>query len=373
MRRILYLVTTDAYFLSHRLPIAQAAKKAGFEVLVAATDTGHAKAITKAGFRFIPLKQLKRAGQNPFQDLKALFEIIHIYRDQKPHMVHHVALKPVLYGSLAAWFTRVPAKVNALTGLGYLFISKKWFVRAIRSLLMRLFRFLFTRPRSVLILQNKDDYKKFNAFVPKGKLALIRGSGVDTNFFVPPVEPPKNTPLKVALVARMLWDKGVGEALEAVKLLKGRGVDLELLLCGDPDLENPRSLDKKTLEEWDKEGLCRWLGHQKDISKLYQSIDVALLPSYREGLPKSLLEAAGCGLPIVTTDVPGCREVVEDGKNGFLTPLDPEAIADALEKLIQDPKLRKRMRTHSRTLAVQEFSLERICGETLEVYKKLSS
>ena len=368
MRRILYLVTTDAYFLSHRLPMALAAKKAGFDVLVAAKDTGFGTTIQSHGLTFIPLHKLKRTGQNPLQDLSALRELVAIYKKYRPDVVHHVALKPVLYGSLAAFFARVPKTVNALTGLGYLFISKKWSVRLIRSMVMIFFRWLFNRPNSVLILQNRDDYAKFHAFVPKDKLALIRGSGVDTKTFVPAQTKPKNTPLKVALVARMLWDKGVGESIDAVRLLREQGAPIDLILCGDPDPENPRSIDEKALKGWQAEGLCQWIGHQKDVVALYHDVDIALLPSYREGLPKSLLEAASCGLPIVTSDVPGCREVVEEGKNGFLMPLDSKAIAGALEKLTNDPKLRTTMGAYSRTLAVDHFSVEKICTETVDVY-----
>jgi len=367
-RRILYLVTTDAYFLSHRLPLARAAKKTGFTVLVAAAQTLSKDCITPEGFTFIPLKKLKRAGQNPLQDLQALVEIIQIYRRHKPDVVHHVALKPVLYGSLAAWWTGVPRVVNALTGLGYLFISTKWISRVIRSCVMGFFRVLFNRRRSVLILQNRDDYAKFEKFVKPTHLALVRGSGVDTVHFSSPSKQAKNNPIKIALVARLLWDKGIGEAVAAVKILKGRGVPVELLLCGNPDPENPRSISEQTANKWQEDGLVRWLGHVHDVAALYQTVDIALLPSYREGLPKSLLEAASCGLPIVTSNVPGCREVVIEGENGFLTELTPESIAEALQKLVDNPDQRRTMGLKSREMVLKEFSVERICEETLGVY-----
>jgi glycosyltransferase involved in cell wall biosynthesis len=374
---ILYLVTTDAYFLSHRLPLARAAQKAGFEIFVAASRTLPKDRITPEGFTFIRLKKLKRTGQNPFQDLQALREIIQIYRDHKPTIVHHVALKPVLYGSLAAWFTGVSRVVNALTGLGYLFISNKWISRLIRSFVLLFFRVLFNRSGFVLVLQNRDDYAKFAKFVKPSNLALIRGSGVDTVHFSPlsdkPVIPAQAGAIKIALVARLLWDKGIGEAVEAIKILKNRGVPVELLLCGNPDPENPRSISEQTVNKWQEDGLVRWLGHVSDVAALYHSVDIALLPSYREGLPKSLLEAASCGLPIVTSNVPGCRELVIEGENGNLTDLTPGSIAEALENLVNNPEQRRTMGLKSREMTVKEFSIERICEETLQVYSLSSS
>ena len=407
-------MTTDAYFLSHRLPLARAAQKAGFEIFVAASRTLPEDRITPEGFTFIRLKKLKRTGQNPFQDFQALREIIQIYRNHKPTIVHHVALKPVLYGSLAAWFTGVSRVVNALTGLGYLFISNKWISRLIRSFVLLFFRVLFNRSGFVLVLQNRDDYAKFAKFVKPSNLALIRGSGVDTVHFSPSSskfvtpaqagaqgnkqdldsdeghEAPNAVPValdprlrggdkrehgdnkvKIALVARLLWDKGIGEAVEAIKILKNRGVPVELLLCGNPDPENPRSISEQTVNKWQEDGLVRWLGHVTDVAALYHSVDIALLPSYREGLPKSLLEAASCGLPIVTSNVPGCRELVIEGENGNLTDLTPGSIAEALENLVNNPEQRRTMGLKSREMAVKEFSIERICEETLEVYSQL--
>ncbi len=370
-------MTTDAYFLSHRLPLARAAQKAGFEIFVAASRTLPKDRITPEGFTFIRLKKLKRTGQNPFQDLQALREIIQIYRDHKPTIVHHVALKPVLYGSLAAWFTGVSRVVNALTGLGYLFISNKWISRLIRSFVLLFFRVLFNRSGFVLVLQNRDDYAKFAKFVKPSNLALIRGSGVDTVHFSPlsdkPVIPAQAGAIKIALVARLLWDKGIGEAVEAIKILKNRGVPVELLLCGNPDPENPRSISEQTVNKWQEDGLVRWLGHVSDVAALYHSVDIALLPSYREGLPKSLLEAASCGLPIVTSNVPGCRELVIEGENGNLTDLTPGSIAEALENLVNNPEQRRTMGLKSREMTVKEFSIERICEETLQVYSLSSS
>jgi glycosyltransferase involved in cell wall biosynthesis len=369
-RRLFYLVTSDAYFLSHRLPVALAAKEKGFDVFVVCSDTGHRTEIEQLGFKVLPLYTLKRTGKNPFNDLKTLTEIAKIYEKYKPDIVHHVALKPVLYGSIAAFLNQVPRTINALTGLGYVFISKNPFIRLLRFIIMGMFRFLFQRQGSTLIVQNQDDYEKFRTFLAPDQIALIKGSGVDTSLFCPPKTPPKNNPLKLALVSRMLWDKGIGETIEAIRLLKEEGVPITLLLCGDPDPENPKSIDKKTLELWHRGGLCTWMGHQHSIATLYQSVDGAILPSYREGLPKSLMEAASAGLPIITSDVPGCREVVRDHENGFLIPISPLSIASAIKRFIAlSEKERQTMGQKSRALACRDFASPLIATQTLDLYR----
>ncbi len=371
MKKILYLVANDAYFLSHRLPVALAAKKQGYKIIVVAKDTGNQKEITKHGFQFIPLTKLERGGLNPFKDLSALQEMMAIYRRIQPDLVHHVAMKPVLYGSIAAWISKVPAVINALTGLGYLFISQSSKARIIRYFVMTVFKYLFSKKQFCLLLQNKDDLSFFKARMPKAKVEIIRGSGVDINHFKP-LETKEMPTIKIALVARMLWDKGIQEAIDAMQILKQKNIKADLYLYGDPDPENPKSISERQLKRWEKEGLCKWTPHTKDVAKVYQESDIALLPSYREGLPKSLLEAAACGLPIVTTDVPGCREVVENDVNGFLVPLkDHKIMADRLEILINFKPLRNKMGAISRQKSEQEFSTTIITKQTVGLYKTL--
>lgn len=368
--RLLYLVTTDAYFLSHRLPVALGAQEAGLEVLVACRDTGQRPKIEALGFTFIPLHTLERTGINPFHDLKTLTEIAKIYEKHKPDIVHHVALKPVLYGSIAAFLNQIPRTINALTGLGYVFISKNLLVKGLRFTIMQIFRLLFRRKGSTLIVQNQDDYEMFKKFLNTDQIALIRGSGIDTTFFCPPKTLPQNNPLKLALVARMLWDKGIGETIEAIRILRANNIPVQLILCGAPDPENPRSIDEKTLKDWHSQGLCTWVGHQSDIVALYHTADAAILPSYREGLPKSLLEAAGCALPIITSDVPGCREVVQDGENGFLAPITPQAIAEAITRFLAlSPEERHHMGQKGRTYACKQFAIPLIVEKTLILYE----
>ncbi len=369
MTKILYLVANDAYFLSHRLPVAVAAKKHGYEVVVVAKDTGCRQEIEKHGIRSIPLTKLNRGGLNLFKDLVALVEIKKIYQQEKPDIVHHVAMKPVLYGSIASWITKTPKVINALTGLGYLFISSSLKAKVIQTLLMTFFKFLFPKKQFCLLLQNRDDFKFFKEQIPGARIEMIRGSGVDINEFKPG-SGKKRSRIHISLVARMLWDKGIQEAIDAMKVLKNKNIDADLYLYGNPDPENPKSISEKQLKRWQQEGLCKWQKHTKDIAKVYQESDIALLPSYREGLPKSLLEAAACGLPIITTDVPGCREVVENEVNGFLVPLkDHKIMADRILELINSKPLCDEMGKLSRQKAEKEFAVSVIVKETIKLYQ----
>jgi glycosyltransferase involved in cell wall biosynthesis len=283
-----------------------------------------------------------------------------------------VALKPTLYGTLAAMLTGVPRVVNALTGMGYVFVSRAWTARVLRLIVGLLFHVVLDRRNSLLILQNPDDARQLieAGVVSPERIALIRGSGVDTARFVPGPRPP-GTPVAV-LVARMLWDKGVAEMVEAGRLLRARGVPVRILLVGDADPGNPSAIPTDRLNSWHDEDVAEWLGHRDDIPAVLRTAHIAVLPSYREGLPKSLLEAAAAGLPLVASDVPGCREVVRHGYNGILVPpRDPVALADAIERLASDPELRALMGRRSREIVEEQFSQETVAAETLAVYRRL--
>lgn len=368
MPKLLFLVTEDKYFVSHRLPLAVAAQAAGYDVAVATRAGRHADAIRKASIRLIPFAMSRRVG-NPFAELIALWRL---YRREKPDLVHHVALKPVVFGALAAWLARVPAQVNAVTGLGWLFTSSKGVVRLARPALRWILAGLLNRSRSLTIVQNPDDLELLQrSGVARARLRLIRGAGVDLRVFHPVASAPE--PVCVVLVARMLWDKGVGEFVEAARRLAEAGFKARFLLVGGTDPANPASIPESTLQSWHGQYGVEWLGQRDDIAAILQAAHIACLPSYyREGLPKSLLEAAACGLPIVTTDAPGCREVVRDGVNGLLVPVrDAAALAKALGKLIQDAELRRRMGEQSRLLAEAEFAQEAIIAQTLAVYREV--
>ncbi len=369
--KILYFVTEDWYFCSHRLALAKAAQQAGFEVSVLTRVNQHGDTIRNAGMQLIPLN-VRRGGVNPLQELSTLWQVGRIYRQLKPDLVHHVALKPVLYGSIAALAMPSIKAVNLLAGLGAIFSSDRFKARLLRPLVKIILGMLLRRPNTFTIAQNTEDFDLFlNQFrIPVTALKLIKGSGVDTGKFYPAPEPTEH--ISVALVSRLLWDKGVGEYVAAVKYLKHKGHQFEALLVGNPDLENMASISSEQLQAWIRDGYISYLGHIDDIAGFWRKADVAVLPSYREGLPKSLLEAASCGRPIVTTNTSGCREVVEDGINGLLVPvLNVQALAEAIEKLILDGQLRKKMGEAGRLKVEQEFSDTVVLAQTLEVYREL--
>lgn len=364
--KLLFVVTEDWYFVSHRLPLAVAAQAAGFDVAVATREGRHTDAIRSAGIRLIPFS-LSRRGGNPLREVVALWRL---YRREKPDLVHHVALKPVMFGALAAWLARVPAQVNAVAGLGWLFTSSDGVVRLARPVLRWIIARLLSRPHSLAIVQNPEDGSLLErSGVPAMRLRLIRGAGVDTRIFRPVTPPPG--PVCIVLVARMLWDKGVGEFVDAARRLTEAGVNARFVLVGDPDPANPASVPESALRSWHGQHGVEWWGRREDMPAVLQAAHIACLPSYREGLPKSLLEAAACGLPIVTTDAPGCREVVRDGVNGLLVPVhDAAALAAALRKLIDDAELCRRMGEQSRLRAETEFGLETVIAQTLAVYRE---
>jgi glycosyltransferase involved in cell wall biosynthesis len=366
--KLLYVVTEDWYFVSHRLPLAVAAQAAGFEVAVATRAGQQADAIRSAGIRLIPFS-LSRRGGNPLREVLALWQL---YRREQPDLIHHVALKPVMFGALAAWLARAPAQVNAVAGLGWLFTSSLGSVRLVRPVLRRMLAWLLSRPHSLTIVQNPEDMSLLaRSGLSATRLRLIRGAGVNVRIYYPVAPPPE--PVCIVLASRMLWDKGVGEFVEAARRLTEAGVNARFVLVGAPDPDNPASVPKSTLRSWHGRNGVEWWGRRKDMPGVLQSAHIACLPSfYGEGLPKSLLEAAACGLPIVTTDAPGCREVVRNGVNGLLVPVhDVMELAAALRKLIHDADLRRSMGEESRLRAETEFGLETVIAQTLAVYREV--
>ena len=372
-KKIIFLVTEDWYFCSHRLPIARAARDAGCEVVVATRADTHGDTITREGFRLIPLN-MRRQSKNPIRELAAVLEIINIYRRERPDIVHHVALKPVLYGALAARFVGVSAIVNALAGLGYVFSSSQSRARILKRFVRAAFRALLNRQNSVVLLQNPDDRRMLiesKTILPE-RTALIRGSGVDIRRFRPSPES-ADAPVMVTLVARMLRDKGILEFVEASKLLRQQGIQFRAVLVGTPDPDNPTSIPVSQLEAWQAEGLVEWWGQNNDIPGVWAQSHISVLPSsYGEGVPMSLIEAAACGRPIITTDMPGCREIVQHEKNGLLVPVkDSKALADAICRLIKNPDLRRQMGHEGRKLVEEEFAETIVVTQTLNLYKSM--
>ena len=366
--KLLFVVTEDWYFVSHRLALAAAAQAAGFEVVVATRVGRHGEAIRAAGLRLVPFG-LARTYGNPIREILAL---VRLYRRERPDIVHHVALKPIMYGAVAARLARVPAQVNAVVGLGWLFTSAKGVMRLIRPAARWILASLLRTPGSLTIVQNPDDRALLiRSHLPESRIRLIRGAGVDTRVFAPAPEPAG--PVCVVLAARMLWDKGVGEFVEAARLIRQAGIQARFALVGDPDNDNPASVPEATLRSWHGQDGIEWWGRRDDMPSVYHAAHIACLPSYyREGLPKVLLEAAACGRPLVATDAPGCREVVQDGDNGILvTPRDAQSLARAIGKLIEDEKLRRTMGKRGREIILKDFSSELVVRETLGIYREL--
>jgi len=369
--KLLYFITEDWVFCSHRLPLALAAQDAGYDVAVVTHVSEHGDAIRQAGIRLIPFN-LSRRGMNLLSELVVLARLVILYRKEKPDLVHNVAMKPVLYGSLAARLSGVTRVVNALTGLGYFFTSDQPKARLLRPVIGSAFRALLNSRGSLLILQNQDDRAMFirKRFINKEQIRLIRGSGVDTAAF-PPSPEPSGIPV-VMLASRMLWDKGIKEFVEAARQIKARGVDARFVLVGDTDTHNPTAISNEQLTAWQTEGVIEWWRRRDDMPAVLAKAHIVCLPSYREGLPKVLLEAASCGRPIVTTDTPGCREVVSNGENGLLVPVRSTVdLAAALQLLIEKPELRKKMGPKGREIVIGEFGVEKVISETMAVYREL--
>ncbi len=369
MQKILYLVTEDWYFHSHRMPIARAARDAGAEVLVACRVREHGPAIEAEGFRLLPLGW-RRRGQGLAGHWRALRDILELYRRERPDLVHHVALKPVVFGGLAAALAGIPSTVSAVAGLGHAFTQPGFKARLLRFGLRLVLRPLLNRKGCRVIVQNPDDGETLvnGIGVRRDQLRLIPGSGVDTARFAPTPEP--QGPVIATMVSRMLWSKGVGVAVDAAGLLRQRRAGVELVLAGEPDPDNAASVPEERLRQWDRSGGVHWMGRVEDVAALWAHSHIAVLPtSYGEGIPMSLLEAAACARPIVTTDVPGCRELVLDGQTGLLVPeRNPEALANALARLAADRELRLRLGRAARERVVRYFSEAVIVEQTLSVY-----
>ncbi len=368
---LLFVVTEDWYFVSHRLCLARAAVAVGYDVAVATRVQKHGEVIEQAGIKLIPIR-MNRSSRNPFAELLATLELVRIYLRLRPSIVHHVAIKPVLYGSVAAWCAGVPGVVNAIAGLGYLFVSGSRKTALLRGVVKYAFRLLFSRPNTRVIVQNPDDFDAMreSLAMPPERLCLIRGSGVDLDAF--PARPPMQGRPLVILPARMLWDKGVGEFVEAARLLQQQGVEARFRLVGDADDANPAAISRQQLQAWVDEGVVEWSGWCDDMSSVMAESRIVCLPSYREGLPKALLEAAASSRAIVATDVPGCREIVVPGVNGLLVEArSAEALVPALRQLIEDPLVCEKMGRAGRTMVEGEFSMGAVAEKTLSLYKSL--
>lgn len=373
MPKILFLVSEDWYFCSHRMPVARAARDAGFEVVVATRVQEHAEPIRKEGFKLIPIR-LRRRNRNPLREVLSVIEIFLIYKAERPDIVHHVSIQPVLYGTLAARMARIPAIINALAGMGYAFSSEVTRAKLLQNVIKAALKLLLNSENGKVIVQNSADLRMLaqEGIVKRERLVLIKGSGVDVKQFLPKRED-GGLPI-IILASRMLWDKGIKEFVEAAGYLKNTGIKARFVLAGNSDLDNPTAIPIFQLEKWHTSGIVEWWGYCNNMVGVFEQSNIICLPSaYGEGVPKVLIEAASCGRPIVTSDMPGCREIVRHNENGLLVPpRDPRSLANALKVLIENPELRAKMGARGREIVEAEFSEEIVVKQTMEIYKRIN-
>jgi glycosyltransferase involved in cell wall biosynthesis len=369
--KILFVDNDVNSFFSYRIEMARAARDAGFDVHVAAPEGKAATVLSNEGFSVHAIP-MTRSGLKPWKELGTIAALFKLYRKIRPDLVHHLRLKPVLYGGLAAYGARVPAVVGLLTGLGYVFIAETPKARLMRGLVTLSCKVAFHHRNQRIIFQNPDDQSVFiqNRILPARQTVLIKGSGVDVSVYVP--TPERDGVPVVVLASRMLRDKGVDEFVEAARSLRAAGVRARFVLVGETDPGNPTAISAEQLRQWADQGVVEWWGHRANMKDVLAQSHVVCLPSLREGVPKVLIEAAACGRAIVTTDAPGCREIVRHGENGLLVPVrNSRALAEALRLLIETASLRAGMGARGRDIVVQEFSIDRVVRETLGVYREL--
>jgi glycosyltransferase involved in cell wall biosynthesis len=370
--RVAIVTNADWYFWSHRLPIARALREAGCEVLViAGAERGYGPQIESEGFRFLPIP-IARGSTRPDRELRTLGSLVGHYRRERPLLVHHVAQKAVIYGSFAARAARVPAIINAIAGQGSIVRAAGAGGVAARLVAHLAYKIAFKGDRTRAIFQNAADLDASidAGFLPRQRAVLIRGSGVNTQLFSP--MPPSNGVPTIVFAARLLWSKGLGDLVEARRRMRDEGTVVRLVIVGARDTENPECVPESALRAWETDGLIERLGERKDMPEILRAAHVVTLPSWDEGSPKVLLEAAASGRPIVATDIPGCRQIVRNGVNGLLVPTSvPTALAAALTRLVEDESMRTRMGVAGRSIAVAEFDESIVVEQTLAVYREL--
>ena len=368
-RTLIFLVTEDWYFLSHRLPAAAAARAEGFDVAVATRVRRHGEAIAKLGYRVLPLGWQRRS-LNPLAALGAVLEIRRLYRRERPALVHHIALKPAVLGGFAALAAGVPGVVTTLAGLGAALSPSTLPAALGRRALKLLLRLVELRLPAMAVVQNRSDETVLRHGWPNLRnIMLIAGSGVDTTRFTPLPEPAG--PIVCAQVSRMLTIKGVEDLVAAVRTVRARGIDLRLLLAGTPDADSRASLSEAWLAALAREPGIEWLGQVEDVRQVWQRAHIGVLASWGgEGVPKSLLEAAACGRPLIATDVPGCRDVIDPAANGLLVPpRDAAALAAALATLAQDPARRQSMGAAAAQRVGALFSAAEVSRRSAALYR----
>ncbi len=372
--KIVLFANTEWYLYNFRRSLAVALRDAGHDVLLLSPDGPYGEKLRDLGLRWQPLP-MDRRSLNPLREGVLFVHLWRLLRREHPDVVHSFTIKSAVYGSLAARLAGVPARVNAVAGMGYVFISHARKARMLRPVVRMLLKVAMGGPNARLILQNPDDVAVFERakLVEPAHIRLVPGSGVDVTRFVPDPGRIAGPRVRVLLPARLLWDKGLAEYAEAARLLHADNVPVDMLLAGDPDPGNPAAVPEAKVREWEREGLLQWLGHVDDMPALFRSVDIVALPtSYGEGLPKSLIEAGASGCVLITTDVPGCREVVEHEVDGLLVPVhNAVALATAIARLQGDLPLRKQLAEAGRRKVLEHFDEQIVIRNTLAVYAEL--
>lgn len=371
MTRILYNVNIPRFFYTHRLPLAYAAQAAGYDVHVTTSDHDkeNVQNIINTGLPYHPLP-LAQHGTNPLGEANAMRVMVDLYRKLQPDIVHHVSIKPVLYGGVAAQLTGVTKVVGAMSGLGRLFVAQDAKMRVLRQVAKPMLKFVLSPKGTRMIFQNPDDLELFvgEGFISREKAILIKGSGVDVDVFAP--QPERDGKPIVLFAGRLMYQKGLGDFVEAAKLLHEQA---RFVVAGFAEATSPDTVHPDQLRAWEQASYIEWWGKRDDMPEVFAQSHIVCLPStYGEGVPKVLIEAASCERPIVTTDTPGCREITHHEKNGLLVPpSNIPALAAAIERLIHNPDKRQAMGKYGRDLVIREFSLEYVLNETLAVYEQL--
>lgn len=375
-RTLLLLDLEDRYFLSHRRALALAARDAGYRVVVCVRIGGeYMERIRTEGIECLALGRENRGGISLWRECLVLLKLIRAYLKYRPRIAHHFGMRNLLHGSIAARLAKTPFVVNSFLGLGSLFSENSLKLKILRKIVLFSLRRLHRAKNTRVIVQNDADKEMLleNVLPEESRLNVVRGSGVDVRSYYPAPEPPGT--LLAVLASRMLAEKGVHEFVEAAALLKNEGTDIRMALVGSPDPKNPSTIPESTLSQWDRKGQVEWWGYREDMAEVWRGCHIAVLPTYyKEGLPRSLLEAAACARPLVATGVPGCREVLKDGVNGLsVSPRDARNLADAIGKLARDSSLRRRMGEAGRSIVEKEFSDEIVTGKILELYEHMSA
>ncbi len=370
--KLLYVVNIPRFFLSHRLPLALAARAEGFDVQVAASDRDQESAdrIRAAGLPFHPLP-LSQHGLNPLRELRTIVALQRLYTRLQPDLLHQISIKPVIYGGIAAKLSRRRAVIQAMSGLGYLHTSDTRRAKLLEIFSRPAFRLALAGAGTIMIFQNPDDRQVFvkRSLISPSKAIVIRGSGVDENRFKPRPEQLSSPPV-VLFAGRLLWQKGLGEFVELARRLQGKA---RFRVVGYEERTSPSNVPARQLRSWHEAGIIEWDGRRDDMERVYGECHIVCLPStYGEGVPKTLIEAAACGRACVTTDTPGCREIVRHRENGLLAPpRDIDALAEAVKLLIDKPALRQAFGAKGREIALQGFTLSRVAAETIALYRSL--